>query len=170
MVLLRLVTPIVAFLGTITKRWNHRQMAHALWQQCCLEVASPLRTMLGSSMRRGRVGLIDITVGNAARLGASQRSATRRCASHHIATQRLSRWGSPAARARLARTVPLKRLWLRDRCRKTMESVEFHLTPVFVVAPHQSENVPIKRTRNRLENDWWRSGMSTLARIVCCGA
>ena len=60
--------------------------------------------MLGSSMRR--VGLIDITVGNAARLGASQRSATRRCASQHIATQRLSRWGSPAARARLARKVP----------------------------------------------------------------
>jgi hypothetical protein len=69
-------------------------------------------TMLGSSMRR--VGLIDITVGNATRLGASQRSAKRRCASHHIATQRLSRWGSPAARARLARMVPLKRLWHRD--------------------------------------------------------
>src|SRR6266566_9283609 len=69
-------------------------------------------TMLEASMRR--VGLIDITVGNATRLGASQRSATRRSASHHIATQRLSRWGSPAARARLARTVPLKRLWLRD--------------------------------------------------------
>jgi hypothetical protein len=60
--------------------------------------------MLGSSMRR--VGLIDITVGNAMRLGAPQRSATRRCASQHIATQRLSRWGTPAARARLARTVP----------------------------------------------------------------
>jgi hypothetical protein len=42
-----------------------------------------------------RVGLIDITVGNAARLGASQRSTTRRCASHHIATQRASRWGHP---------------------------------------------------------------------------
>ncbi len=53
-----------------------------------------------------RVGLIDITVGNATRLGAPQRSATRRCASQHIATQRLSRWGSPAARARLARTSP----------------------------------------------------------------
>ena len=61
-------------------------------------------TMLESSMRC--VGLIDITVGNARRLGASQRSATRRCASQHIATQRLSRWGSPAARARLARTLP----------------------------------------------------------------
>src|SRR5580693_9987272 len=36
----------------------------------------------------GCVGLIDITVGNAARLGASQRSTTRRCASHHIAAQR----------------------------------------------------------------------------------
>jgi hypothetical protein len=45
--------------------------------------------MLAWSM--GRVGLIDITVGNAARLGASQRSATRRCASHQIATQRASR-------------------------------------------------------------------------------
>src|SRR5258708_37203449 len=60
--------------------------------------------MLGSSMRR--VGLIDITVGNATRLGASQRSAKRRCASHHIATQRLSRWGSPAARAFSADGLP----------------------------------------------------------------
>jgi hypothetical protein len=49
--------------------------------------------MLTQSM--GRVGLIDITVGNAARLGASQRSTTRRCASHHITTQRVSRWGHP---------------------------------------------------------------------------
>jgi hypothetical protein len=43
----------------------------------------------------GRVGLIDITVGNAVRLGASQRSTTRRCALHHIATQRASRWEHP---------------------------------------------------------------------------
>src|SRR6202140_4956429 len=77
-------------------------------------------TMLGSSMRR--VGLIDITVGNATRLGASQRSSTRRCASHHIATQGLSRWGSPAARARLARTVSPKRLWLRDAYRSQPEA------------------------------------------------
>src|SRR5712672_3664961 len=41
-------------------------------------------TMLGSSMRR--VGLIDITVGNAIRLGASQRSATQRVAPHRYAT------------------------------------------------------------------------------------
>src|SRR5271155_1062218 len=61
-----------------------------------------------------RVGLIDITVGNATRLGASQRSTTRPCASHHISTQRANRWGHPAALARLARTVTLKRLWLRD--------------------------------------------------------
>ena len=79
-------------------------MAHGLWQQRCLEVDS----------RLDHVGVVDetrrtcrLTVGNVTRLGASQRSATRRCASHHIATQRLSRWGSPAARARLARTVPL---------------------------------------------------------------
>ena len=90
------------------KRWRLRQ-------QCCLEVA-PRPAMLAWSMRR--VGLIDITVGNAARLGtslgASQRSTTRRCASHHIATQRVNRWGHPAALARSARTVTLKRLWLRD--------------------------------------------------------
>jgi hypothetical protein len=53
-------------------------------------------------------------VGNATRLGASQRSTARRCASHHITTQRANRWGHPAALARLARTVTLKRLWLRD--------------------------------------------------------
>jgi hypothetical protein len=43
-------------------------------------------TMLGSSI--GRVGLIDTTAGNAARLGASQRSrhATQRVAPHRYAT------------------------------------------------------------------------------------
>jgi hypothetical protein len=57
-----------------------------------------------------RVGLIDITVGNATRLGASQRSCRRRCASHHIAT-------------RLARTgAPLNRLWLRDTYRSQPEA------------------------------------------------
>src|ERR1700737_3326867 len=64
-----------------------------------------------------RVGLIDITVGNAARLGASQRSTTRPCASHHIATQRASRWGHPGGfRAFSADGPPqaLKRLWRRD--------------------------------------------------------
>jgi hypothetical protein len=81
-------------------------------QQRCLEVASRSRHVLTQSMRR--VGLIDITVGNATRLGASQRSTTRRCASHHIATQRANRWGHPEVLARLAQTVTLKRLWLRD--------------------------------------------------------
>jgi hypothetical protein len=72
-----------------------------LRQQHCLDVA-PRPAMSVWSM--GRVGLIDTTVGNAARLGsslgASQRSTTRRCASHHIATQRASRRDIPAARAR----------------------------------------------------------------------
>src|ERR1700751_2950482 len=65
----------------------------------------------------GRVGLIDITVGNAARLGASQRSTTRRCASHHIATQRASRWGHPGSSRAFSADGPpqaLKLLWLRD--------------------------------------------------------
>jgi hypothetical protein len=81
-------------------------------QQRCLEAASQPHPVLTQSMRR--VGLVDITVGNATRLGASQRSTTRRCASHHIATQCANLWGYPAALARLARTVTLKRLWLRD--------------------------------------------------------
>jgi hypothetical protein len=51
------------------------------------------------------------------RRASAHRNVTRRCASQHIATQRLSRGGNPAARARLARTVPLKRLWLRDAYR-----------------------------------------------------
>src|ERR1700719_2392913 len=72
-------------------------------QQRCLEAASRPRHVLAELMRR--VGLIDITVGNATRFGASQRSTTRRCASHHIATQRANRWGHPAALARSARTV-----------------------------------------------------------------
>jgi hypothetical protein len=81
-------------------------------------------TMLGSSMRR--VGLIDITVGNATRLGASQRSATRRSASHHIATQRLSRWGSPAARAFSADGLPQAPVAPRRSCEaKYMRADEF---------------------------------------------
>ena len=34
----------------------------------------------------------------------------------------LSRWGSPAARARLARTVPLNRVGLRDAYRSQPEA------------------------------------------------
>ena len=106
-----LVTAIAAFLGTIIKRGTIKRWRTFYGSSAVLK--SPRNcTMVGSSTRC--VGLIDITAGNATRFGASQRSATRRCASQHIATQRLSRWGSPAARARLARTVPLKRLWLRD--------------------------------------------------------
>src|ERR1700738_4955791 len=84
-----------------------------------------------------RVGLIDITVGNAARLGASQRSTTRRCASHHIATQRASRWGHPGGfRAFGANGPPQapKRLWLGhgmafegDAVQRAVDEIEFAL-------------------------------------------
>jgi hypothetical protein len=57
-------------------------------------------TMLGSSMRR--VGLIDITVGDAPRRIATFRHATLRVAPYRYAT--LEPLGSPAARAHLART------------------------------------------------------------------
>src|SRR5260370_20596261 len=43
----------------------------------------------------GSVELIVVTVVNAAPIVASHRSSTRRCASHHIVTQRASRWGHP---------------------------------------------------------------------------
>ena len=85
-------------------------LAHALWQQRCLEVDSRLH----------HVGVVDETRRTYRHHATRRASAHRKFrhamlrASHHIATQRLSRWGSPAARARLARTVPLKRLWLRD--------------------------------------------------------
>jgi hypothetical protein len=75
-----------------------------LRQQRCLEVA-PRPAMSAWSTRR--VGLIDITVGNAARLGASQRSTTRRCASHHIATQRASRWGHPGVSRAFSAYTPV---------------------------------------------------------------
>ena len=115
MAFLHLVTAAAAFLKRgIMAKWRTFYGSGAV-------LKSPRDcTMLESSMRR--VGLIDITVGNATRLGASQRSATRRCASQHIATLRLSRWGSPAARARLARTVLLNRLWLRDAYRTQPEA------------------------------------------------
>jgi hypothetical protein len=106
MVLLHLVAAVAAFLGTIIKRWHHKQMTHFF-------LKSPrVCTMLGSSMRR--VGLIDITVGDAPRRIATFRDAARR---NTIATQRLSRWGSPAAQARLARTVPSSACGLRDAYR-----------------------------------------------------
>src|SRR6266850_4471586 len=114
-----LVTAIAAFLGTIIKRGTINRWRTFYGSSAVLKSPRDC-TMFRSSMRS--VGLIDITVGNATRLDASQRSATRRCASQHIATQRLSRWGSPAARARLARTLPLKRLWLRDAYRSQPEA------------------------------------------------
>jgi hypothetical protein len=48
---LHLVAAVAAFLGMIMKRWHHKEMAHVLWQQRCLEVASRLH----------HVGLVDET-------------------------------------------------------------------------------------------------------------
>jgi hypothetical protein len=74
--------------------------------------------MLGSSMRR--VGLIDITVGDAPRRIATFRHATLRVATHHYAT--LEPLGKPGgSRAFSADGSPLKRLWLRDPYRSQPE-------------------------------------------------
>ena len=75
--------------------------------------------MLGSSMRR--VGLIDITVGNVTRLGASQRSATRRCASQHHRYATPEPLGKPGGSRAFSADGPLNRLWLRDAYRSQPE-------------------------------------------------
>ncbi|MEH2571699.1 hypothetical protein [Bradyrhizobium sp. AZCC 1708] len=66
-----------------------------------------------------RVGLIDITVGNATRLGASQRS-TLRVATHRYAT--LEPLGKPGGSRAFSSDAPLDRLWLRDACRSQPEA------------------------------------------------
>ena len=76
----------------------------------------------------GCVGLVDITVGNAVRLGALQRSTTRRCASHHIATQRESRWGHPGGSCAFSADgspQTRKRLWYRDGMGALKSEMEF---------------------------------------------
>jgi hypothetical protein len=76
---------VVVFLGTIIKRWHHKQMAHVLWQQRCLEVASRLH----------HVGVVDETrrtyrhhgrQHDAPRRIARFRHATLRVAPHRYAT------------------------------------------------------------------------------------
>jgi hypothetical protein len=70
-----LVTAVAAFLGTIIKRWDHKQMAHFLWQQRCLEVASRLH----------HVGVVDETR-RTYRHHGRQRDAPRRIATFRHAT------------------------------------------------------------------------------------
>ncbi len=79
MVLLHLVTAVAAFLGTIIKRWHHKQMAHVLWQQRCLEVASRLH----------HVGVVD-EKRRTYRHHGRQRHAPRRFATFRHATLRVA--------------------------------------------------------------------------------
>ena len=66
-------------LGTIITRWHHKQMAHALWQQRCLEVAS----------RPHHVGVVDETR-RTYRHHGRQRDAPRRIATFRHATLRVA--------------------------------------------------------------------------------
>jgi len=75
----RLPQLVVVFLGTIMKRWQHKQMAHVLWQQRCLEVASRLH----------HVGVVDETR-RTYRHHGRQRDAPRRIATFHHATLRVA--------------------------------------------------------------------------------
>src|SRR6266571_1487275 len=79
MVLLHLVTAVAASLGTIIKRWHHKQMAHVLWQQRCLEVASRLH----------HVGVVDETR-RTYRHHGRQRDAPRRIVTFRHATLRVA--------------------------------------------------------------------------------
>jgi len=88
----------------------------------------------------GCVGLIDITVGNAARLGASQRS-TRDAARRTTSLRNARAAGHiPAAFARLARTVRLKRLWLRDGMAFEGDPVQRAADEIEFALPNDDDN------------------------------
>ena len=119
MVLLHLVTAVAASLSTIIKRWHHKQMAHVLWQQRCLEVASRLH----------HVGVVDETrrtyrhhgrQRDAPRRIVTFRHATLRVATHRYAT--LEPLGKPGGSRAFSADAPLNRLWLRDAYRSKPEA------------------------------------------------
>jgi len=119
MVLLHLVTAVAASLSTIIKRWHHKQMAHVLWQQRCLEVASRLH----------HVGVVDETR-RTYRHHGRQRDAPRRIATFHHATLRvaphryatLEPLGKLGGSRACSADAPLNRLWLRDAYRSKPEA------------------------------------------------
>jgi hypothetical protein len=94
LLLSHLITAVAA-LSTIVKRLHHKQMAHVLWQQHCLEVTP----------RSLHVGVVDETRRTYRHHGrqreAPRRIVTFRDATLRVATHRLSRWGS----RRLARVL-----------------------------------------------------------------
>jgi hypothetical protein len=110
---------VAAFLSTIIKRWHHKQMAHVLWQQRCLEVASRLH----------HVGVVDETrrtyrhhgrQRDAPRRIATFRHATLRVATHRYAT--LEPLGKSGGSRAFSANDPLNRLWLRDAYRSQPEA------------------------------------------------
>ena len=119
MVLLHLVTTVAAFSSTIMKRWHHKQMAHVLWQQRCLEVAS----------RQHHVGVVDETR-RTCRHHGRQRDAPRRLVTFHHATLRVATYryatleplGKPGGSRAFSADAPLNRLWLRDAYRSQPEA------------------------------------------------
>jgi GNAT superfamily N-acetyltransferase len=95
------------------------QMAHVLWQQRCLEVASRLH----------HVGVVDETrrtyrhhgrQRDAPRRIATFRHATQRVATHRYAT--LEPLGKPGGSRAFSADAPLNRLWLRDAYRSQPEA------------------------------------------------
>ncbi|MEH2561502.1 hypothetical protein V1289_001129 [Bradyrhizobium sp. AZCC 2289] len=119
MVLLHLVMAVAAFLGTIIKRWHHNQMAHVLWQQRCLEVASRLHhvRVVDETRRTYRHHGRQL---DAPRRIATFRHATLRVATHRYAT--LEPLGKPGGSRAFSADGPLNRLWLRDAYRSQPEA------------------------------------------------
>jgi len=98
---------------------DHKQMAHVLWQQRCLE-ATP---------RLHHVGVVDETrrtyrhhgrQRDAPRRIATFRHATLRVAIHRYAT--LEPLGKPGGSRAFSADAPLNRLWLRDAYRSQPEA------------------------------------------------
>jgi hypothetical protein len=113
MVLLHLVTAVAAFLGTIIKRWHHRQMAHVLWQQRCLEVASRLHHVrVVDETRR--------TYRHHGRQRDRRASAYRNVPPRDVARRyaTLEPLGKPGGSRAFSAGGPLNRLLLRDAYRK----------------------------------------------------
>jgi hypothetical protein len=113
------------------KRWRLRQ-------QRCLEVTS--RPAMSVWSMRG-VGLIDITVGNAC--VSAHRDVPPRDAARRTTSLRNSRAAGdiPAALVRLARTVCLKRLWLRFAFEVDAAPSAKFMTPI--VIPPNSRTGPL---------------------------
>ena len=98
--------------------WHHKQMAHVLWQQRCLEVAPRLHHVRVVDETR-RTHRHHGRQRDAPRRIVTFRHATLRVATHRYAT--LEPLGKPGGSRASSADAPLNRLWLRDAYRSQPE-------------------------------------------------